>query len=183
MLLLALMMLPHLVWLTLWDVAARAMLLVHWLATLFSRRTEEDLATFLIRYLRYRAHVQAYLASLAGRYPGFRGRAGSYPIDFDFVVPQRQRALLTLFRAPLAVPAFILSSVFGVIFVTTGVASWLVALALGRQPKGMRDLAAYCLRYRVQTSAYLFVVTTRYPVLASDARLYTAPAVEPQTPQ
>lgn len=166
------MALPHLVWLSLWDVAARAMVLVNWLATLFSQRTEEDLGNFLIRYLRYRAHVQAYLASVTGRYPGFRGRAGSYPVDFEFVLPDRQLALLTLFRAPLAVPAFVLSSVFGVVFVTTAVASWFVALVLGRQPKGMRDLGAYCLRYRVQTSAYLFIVTTRYPTLASDPDIY-----------
>jgi hypothetical protein len=31
----------------------------------------------------------------------------------------------------------------------------------------MRDLMAYCLRYQAQTSAYLVLLTGRYPSLAS----------------
>jgi hypothetical protein len=31
----------------------------------------------------------------------------------------------------------------------------------------MRDLIAYCLRYQAQTYAYLFLLTSRYPSLAS----------------
>jgi hypothetical protein len=38
---------------------------------------------------------------------------------------------------------------------------------LGRMPKGMRDLSAYCIRYQVQTWAYLVLLTSRYPSLAS----------------
>ena len=42
-----------------------------------------------------------------------------------------------------------------------------MSLALGRLPKGMRDLIAYCIRYQAQTYAYLFLLTSRYPSLAS----------------
>jgi len=45
--------------------------------------------------------------------------------------------------------------------------AWFIALALGRVPKGMRDLMAYCLRYNAQTYAYLLLLTDRYPTLAS----------------
>jgi hypothetical protein len=31
----------------------------------------------------------------------------------------------------------------------------------------MRDLMAYCLNYQVQTYAYLLLLTSRYPILAS----------------
>jgi hypothetical protein len=40
---------------------------------------------------------------------------------------------------------------------------WFIALVIGRMPKGMRDLAAYCLQYIVQTYAYLMILTDRYP--------------------
>jgi hypothetical protein len=46
-------------------------------------------------------------------------------------------------------------------------AGWFVCLVLGRMPKGMRDLLAYCIRYQAQTYAYLFLLTGRYPSLAS----------------
>ena len=42
---------------------------------------------------------------------------------------------------------------------------WFVALVIGRTPKGMRDLSAYCLRYRAQTLAYVILLTSRYPTL------------------
>ena len=43
---------------------------------------------------------------------------------------------------------------------------WFAALVLGRMPKGLRDLGAYCLRYQTQTYAYLMLLTQRYPSLA-----------------
>jgi hypothetical protein len=42
-----------------------------------------------------------------------------------------------------------------------------VAIVLGRVPRGMRDLMAYCLRYQLQTTGYLMLLTDRYPSLAS----------------
>jgi uncharacterized protein DUF4389/putative oligomerization/nucleic acid binding protein len=50
------------------------------------------------------------------------------------------------------------------------VAGWFVCLALGRMPKGLRDLGAYCLRFNAQTSAYLLFLTDRYPALGSGGR-------------
>jgi hypothetical protein len=38
-----------------------------------------------------------------------------------------------------------------------------VALALGRVPEGMRNFAAFALRYELQTSAYASLLTERYP--------------------
>jgi hypothetical protein len=34
-------------------------------------------------------------------------------------------------------------------------------------PRGLRDLLAYILRYQAQTSAYLLLLTSRYPALAA----------------
>jgi hypothetical protein len=53
------------------------------------------------------------------------------------------------------------------VLLTLAVAGWFAALAVGRMPKGMRDLGAYCLRYSAQTGGYLLLLTDRYPTLAS----------------
>ena len=45
--------------------------------------------------------------------------------------------------------------------------AWFAAIATARTPRGMRDLMAYCLRYQAQTYAYLALLTSRYPSLAS----------------
>ena len=40
---------------------------------------------------------------------------------------------------------------------------WFVGLFLGRMPKGLRNLGAYCLRYTAQTYAYIYLLTDSYP--------------------
>ena len=38
-----------------------------------------------------------------------------------------------------------------------------------RLPRGMRDLLVYCLGYAAQLSAYLFLITDRYPYAGPSA--------------
>ena len=45
--------------------------------------------------------------------------------------------------------------------------SWFVALAVARVPAGFQNLGTYCLRYQIQTLAYVLLLTDRYPTLAS----------------
>jgi hypothetical protein len=74
----------------------------------------------------------------------------------------------TALRIVLAIPALaFVVALAGVLYVLQYVA-FLVSLVLGRMPKGMRDLGAYCIRYAAQTNAYLLLLTDAYPSLASD---------------
>ncbi len=59
--------------------------------------------------------------------------------------------------------------VLGVVLQVVAVIAWVICLAIGRIPAGMRDLMAYCLRYQAQTYAYLLLLTSRYPSLAGVA--------------
>jgi hypothetical protein len=74
---------------------------------------------------------------------------------------------VTAFRIVLFIPAYILAYVLVVVLQIVSIIGWFAALALGRMPRGMRDLMAYCLRYQAQTYAYLLLLTSRYPSLAS----------------
>jgi hypothetical protein len=67
----------------------------------------------------------------------------------------------------LVIPAFAFAIVLGTVAQVLALVGWFICLALGRIPQGMRDLIAYCLRYQAQTYAYLFLLTSRYPSLAS----------------
>jgi uncharacterized protein DUF4389 len=55
--------------------------------------------------------------------------------------------------------------------------AWFACLALGRMPLGLRDLAAYGLRYAAQTFGYVLLLTDRYPT--ADTR---SPAATQPTP-
>ena len=160
-----LLLFPHLFWQYIWGFAVTGCMIVNWFAVLIRGRSPEDLHLFLVRALRYRTHLFSYTLLVSNPYPTFFGRQGAHPVDLEIDGPDRQPRLVTLFRLVLAIPAFVIAYVL--IFVMTVVAliGWFVALVIGRMPKGMRDLSAYCLRYEAQMSAYLMILTSRYPSL------------------
>ena len=110
-----LLAIPHLIWLALWGIAAYLAAVVNWFATLIVGRSPEPLHNFLVLYLRYLTHVQAYLHMLADPYPGFLGAPG-YPVDLAVAGPEPQNRLVTLFRSILAIPAFIVAYVLALVF-------------------------------------------------------------------
>jgi 2-(1,2-epoxy-1,2-dihydrophenyl)acetyl-CoA isomerase len=162
-----LLAIPHLAVVYAWQYLAFVVAVVNWVITLVRGRTPAGVHAWLARFLRYQTHVSAYTLLIADPYPGFRGWFGTYPVDLDVAPPEPQRRLVTLFRIVLVLPAYALTAVLATVVQVIAVVGWFVCLALGRMPKGMRDLSAYCLRYQAQTLAYLYLLTDRYPSLAS----------------
>jgi len=122
---------------------------------------------FIAAYLRYSTHVSAYLYYLADPYPSFRAEV-DYPIDVRIAGPAPQNRWKTGFRIILAIPALAFVIALAGILYILQYFNFAVALILGRLPKGMRDLGAYCIRYSAQTNAYLLLLTDAYPSLASN---------------
>jgi hypothetical protein len=156
---------PHLLWLYAFSLGAFFVAIVNWFATVITGKPQAGMHDFLARYTRYTVHLSAYLNLVANPFPGFVGEPGSYPLDLEIDGPDRQNRLASGFRIALAVPAFLLAYVFGLVVSLVAVVSWFVAIGIGRIPKGMRDLSAYCVRYQAQTLGYLTLVTSRYPTL------------------
>jgi hypothetical protein len=155
---------PHYVVLSMWSLFAAAVLLVGWIAALILGRLPLRLHRWLAAYLRYFGQVTAWFQVLSGRYP-LPHQGDRHPFAIEIPRPQRQRRLVTLFRVVLALPAVVLASVFIVILTTSAIGAWFVALILGRTTAGLQELGAYCLRYQLETSAYLMLLTPRYPRL------------------
>ncbi len=158
---------PHLIVLALWTYFAILVALVNWFITLFRGRPSAGIARWLTRLLRYQTHVIAYVYLVADPYPSFRGWPGTYPVDLAVDPPGRQSRWKTGFRVVLVLPAYVFVEVLGYVIAIVAFLGTLYALATGRFPRGFRDLGAYVLRYQAQTLAYLFLLTDRYPTLAS----------------
>ena len=158
-----LLAIPHLVWLTLWSVAAVLAGVAAWFAGLVLGRVPLALHRFLSAYVRYSTHVSAYVYVVGRRFPGFTGRAGSYGIDVVIDPATRQGRWRIFFRFFLAIPALILGGALSGVVFAVAFLGWWYALAGGRMPEGLRNLGASCLRYEAQVSAFLFLLTDRYP--------------------
>jgi hypothetical protein len=158
-----LLTIPHLIWLTLWGIAAALAAVANWLATLFGGVSPNGLHRFLARYIRYQTHVQAYLYLIGNPFPGFDGAEGRYPVDLHVAERERQGRWTVLFRLPLALPAMLLASAYGTLLVAVAFLGWFASLFTGRMPLGLRNAGALALRYSAQAGGYLFLVTGAYP--------------------
>lgn len=177
-----LLAIPHFFWVSLIGVVVLICVFANWFILLVVARTPQGLHDFVAGYVRYTTHLEAYLLLAANPYPGFYPIGGEdYPVTIEIDPPVHQNRLKTLFRLPLAIPAFAVSAsllgggarsggyygggvAFGAAFLL-----WWVGLVRGRSPRGLRDLVAYCVGYSAQLAAYLFLVTDRYPYSGPNA--------------
>ncbi len=157
------LVIPHLVWLLLWGVAAFFAVIANWFVLLVRGRPSEPIHRFVGRLLRYQTHVYAFAQLVANPFPGFTGRPGSYPVDLNLPAPERQPRLVTAFRLILALPAFVIGGAIGNVAGLAAIYTWFYALVRGRAPRGLRNLGAFSLRYSAQTFGYLGLLTHRYP--------------------
>ena len=162
-----LLVIPHIIWLTLWTIATFFVVIVAWFAALIKGRLPDGMHSFLASYLRYSTRLSAYWNLLANPYPPFSGSTDvTYPVDLHVDPPQDQRRWTIFLRFILAIPAQILAWVFGQVLGIVAFLAWFVCIFTGRMPKGMRDLGVYCLRYQQQTYGYMMLLTERYPSLS-----------------
>jgi Domain of unknown function (DUF4389) len=158
------LLIPHLVWLYLWTIAAVLLGIVNWFATLFTGMPPRAFHRFLSAYVRYQLHVYAFGSLAANPFPGFTGAAGTYPLDLALPgAPQRQSRWKTAFRILLVIPAWIVGAVLTYTLYAAAILTWFVALIRGSAPWGLRNLSAYALRYLAQVNAYLYLLTDMYP--------------------
>jgi hypothetical protein len=161
----ALLFAPHYLVLLVWSLLVLPVLVVGWVAALFRGELPQRVHRFLAAYLRYLGQVAAWLDLLSARQPKPH-RTSEHPFAIEVPEPKRQRRLMTLLRIPLAAPAIVLASVLAVILTTVASGAWFVALVLGRTTAGLQELGTFCLRYQLETAAYLLLLTPRYPRLA-----------------
>ena len=157
------LLIPHFLWQYLWTLLIGCLVIINWFLVLFTTRTPEDMHALLARALRYRTHFNSYFFLVSNPYPTFFGRLGSHPVDLEVEEREPQRRVITFFRLILAIPAIVVAYVFVFVLWVVAFIGWFIALVIGRMPKGMRDLSAYCIQYEAQTFAYLMILTDRYP--------------------
>ncbi|HZR91209.1 MAG TPA: DUF4389 domain-containing protein [Gaiellaceae bacterium] len=154
---------PHLVWFGLWSLVAWPAALANWLATLATGRSPAPLRRFLEAYVRYGVHLGAFLSLVGNPFPGFVGRAGSYPLDVELAAPARQSRWITCFRPVLALPALALAGALVPLLAVVWILGWFASLATGRMPEGLQQAGAFVLGYLAAGQAYGLVLSDRYP--------------------
>jgi Domain of unknown function (DUF4389) len=196
---------PLFVWVTLRGIAALVVAFVNWLAVLVQREVPPSLHDFVANFVRYATQVNAYVFLAANPYPWFRCQSDyPVDVEIDPPVQQGRWAgfFRLLLAVPALLLATALGSGFvtgspgqsswsasngseetawwgasslGGVAAAGAFLAWFFSVALGRAPRGLRDLVAFALGYGAQAAGYLFLLTPRYPT--------TDPAVAEQYSQ
>jgi Domain of unknown function (DUF4389) len=201
---------PLFIWVALRGVAAFVVGFVNWLAVLIQGEVPDSLHDFVASYIRYSTQVSTYVFLAANPYPWFRCQEDyPVDLEIDRPVRQgRWGGFVRLFLAlPTLLLAAVLGSgftggsptegswsasggnkdavwwsfsSFGGATAAAAFLAWFFAVALGRAPRGLRDLVAFALGYGAQALGYLLLLTPRYPT--SDPALAEPYAQLPEHP-
>jgi hypothetical protein len=159
-----LLAIPLFLWAALLGIVAALAIIANWFATLFAGKSPDGLHNFLASYLRFTTQIAAYCFLIADPYPGFLFiNMEEYPVDLEVAPPEVQNRWTVLFRIILAIPALLIASVLRNISSLLAVFSWVMGVLTAHVPEGIRNFAAFALRYETQTYAYVALLTQKYP--------------------
>ncbi len=205
-----LLAIPLIVWVTLRGIAAFVVAFVNWLAVLIQAEVPQSLHAFVASYLRYATQVSAYVFLAADPYPWFRNQPNyPVDLEIDPPVRQGRwggffRLILAIPALVLAATlgggfvsggssqgswtassgneeaAYWTFSSIGGVASAAAFLAWFAILALGREPRGLRDVTAFAFGYAAQAGGYLLLLTSRYPT--SDPTLAEAYSQLPEHP-
>jgi len=167
------MAIPHFIWLTLYGLAAYIVVVIAWFALMFTAKYPQGMYNFIAGFLRYASRVSAYLLLVVDDYPPFDGGEHSeYPVRIKVGSPQAKYSrLLVFFRFILAIPILILQYVFEIWLLAVAVAIWFVAVFTGKTAPGLTEAMRFPMSYYVRSSAYLFLLTDKFPPVSDTESL------------
>src|SRR5581483_10290594 len=99
---------PHGIWFSLWTIWIVITGFLNWLISLFTGKPPGWFHRLMCSYVRYQAHLNAYLYLVGNPYPGFAGEEGEYPVDIELPAePVKQPRWTILIRGLLVLPALL----------------------------------------------------------------------------
>ncbi|HZA79075.1 MAG TPA: DUF4389 domain-containing protein [Acidimicrobiales bacterium] len=145
--------------------------IISWFVILFTGKLPEGLANLQCLIIRYGNRTYAYAGFLREEYPPFAFETmapadpASYPpVRTGFVPELEDRNRLTVgFRIILVIPQVIVLAVLVVAALVAWVIAFFAVLFTGRWPEGLRSFVVGVLRWGTRVSAYLLLLTDKYP--------------------
>jgi hypothetical protein len=136
-----------------------------WVAIIITGRLPSGLGNVILGVFHWEMRVWGYTYLLTGRYPPFAfGEDTSYPIRL-WGQPELEgrNRLSVFFRIILVIPHVILIFILAVIALVLLVIGWVVGIFTGQIPGGIHNFLAGFSRWYVRVTAYLYLLTDRYP--------------------
>jgi len=175
---------PWVIWASIYGIAALVVVTVAWFAMLFTGRYPEGMYNFVARYLRLLTRVYAYALLLTDELPSFdAGPEPDYPVRIDVAARQeRYNRTKTFFKYVLWFPQAPIGG-YGLAFVVQWAAfvSWFRILFAGRQSITTHEALVGSLAYLTRSNGFLLLLTEAHPRML-DVPRYQPPPDAPGLP-
>lgn len=131
---------------------------------LFTRRYPESLFRLVVGCQRWQLNVMAYVLFHDGQYPPFSFDDGAYRnLTFRVERQEQYSRWLPLVKWLLAIPHLVIVALLGVAAVFAYLGIWVAVLVTGSYPRGLFDFVVGVGRWSARVTAYLYLLTDRYP--------------------
>jgi hypothetical protein len=163
---------PHYIILYFLGIAAAVVTVIAFFAILFTGKYPRSLFDFVAGFWRWTWRVGFYGYSVLGtdKYPPFSLDKGGYPAEFDIVYPEKLSQGLVLVKWwLLAIPHFIIVSVFSNVIEILILVCGIILLFTGKYPEDLFKFVVGMNRWIYRVYAYVSLMTDEYPPFRFDA--------------
>jgi Domain of unknown function (DUF4389) len=165
-----LLVIPHLIVMAFYGLAAGVVVIVAWFALVFTGRWPTGMYDFVAGFFRYATAVHGYWWLLTDRYPPFGPDVDDYPVRLSVAPPQAEYSRLkVLFRIILAIPPYIIAYAMNIVAQVGAFLAWFAIVVLGRQPKGLQDMIVLGLSYQQRAYAYMGLLAEDWPPFTDES--------------
>jgi hypothetical protein len=160
-----LLAIPHFIWVSIYGFVAYLAGIVAWFAIVATGRYPEGLYRFVAGFLVYQSRVNAYIFLLSDVYPPFSGGGDTtYPVELLLGPPKASYSRLSaLIRILPLIVVWVIVYALSIVVSLFAFFGWVVIVVVGRLPKGLHDVIAFCTSYNARAFAYAFLVTESFP--------------------
>jgi hypothetical protein len=137
-----------------------------WFAVLFTGRYPEGLWNFGLGVHRWQLRVASYALLQTDRYPPFSlGDDADYPVRLLVDHPDRIHRWRCIPYVPqiLAIPAFIVTFVLGILAYIGVIIAWFAILITGHYPRAIFNLVTSALKWSIRAQMFVSLMTEAYP--------------------
>jgi hypothetical protein len=165
------LLIPHLIILYFFQIAANILLFIATFAILFTGRYPLGMFNFYVGYLRWSTSVYGYLAHLYDDYPPFSmDPQPNFPLTLQVQYPEELSRILNFplfigmfIKLVLTIPHWvILMFLYLAAIVVIFIAQFSI-LFTGSFPEGMHNFVVGVARWYTRVTAYLVSLTDKYP--------------------
>lgn len=159
---------PPLIWLAIYGIAAGVATIIAWFALVFTAKFPEGLYEFLLKFHRYATRVNAYSFLATDKFPGF---SAAEPYAAHLLVgPAKEKysRWKTLFRGILYIPFYLVGIVLAIVAEVVAIVAWFAIVITGKQPRGLQDALNFTLGYVFRVQVWYGLLTEEWPKFSDE---------------